>query len=142
MVEGVWCSEAQKTLICVDSYTDGVLKGRICNPTRKMAGFDSLSQFLVKMETLLDELQMPQAYTATRTFPTDVCRIPDTKPDTYLQKGILATFEVKVIFRRHTSWQGVITWQEKRQEQSFRSVLELVLLMDSALRATERREYA
>ena len=39
--------------------------------------------------------------------------------------------------RQHTSWQGVITWMEERMEQSFRSVMELILLMDSALRQNE-----
>ena len=53
------------------------------------------------------------------------------------RKGRLATFELKILFRQHASWQGTIVWKEGRQEQSFRSVLELVHLMDSALRATE-----
>ncbi|NLW65775.1 MAG: hypothetical protein GXY26_06040, partial [Clostridiales bacterium] len=36
-------------------------------------------------------------------------------------------------FRQNASWQGVITWAEDRREESFRSALELVFLMDSAL---------
>ena len=44
-----------------------------------------------------------------------------------------ATFVVNILFRQHTSWQGTITWCEKNHEQSFRSVLELLNLMDSAL---------
>ena len=31
------------------------------------------------------------------------------------------------------SWQGSVTWLEQGQEESFRSVLELILLLDSAL---------
>ena len=50
------------------------------------------------------------------------------------RKGALATFQIQVIFRQHTSWQGMVVWQERHMEQSFRSVLELILLMDSALR--------
>jgi len=54
-----------------------------------------------------------------------------------LRRGEQATFEMQIIFRQHTSWQGVITWLEEKMEQSFRSVLELILLMDSALRKAE-----
>ena len=53
--------------------------------------------------------------------------------DEKFRKGKLATFVVKVLFRQHTSWQGSITWLEEQSEQAFRSVLELILLMDSAL---------
>lgn len=142
MLESAWCGEVQRTLICVDSYTDGVLKGRICNSGREPTAFESLSQFLLQMEMLLDELQRPQSYTETRRFPTDILYTDRPKSAFGVRKGACATFEVKVIFRRHTSWQGTITWKEKRQEQSFRSVLELILLMDSALRESGRREYA
>ena len=55
-------------------------------------------------------------------------------------KGKVATFTIRVLFRQHTSWQGTILWLEKNMEQSFRSVLELILLMDSALRRIETEE--
>jgi hypothetical protein len=38
-----------------------------------------------------------------------------------------------VLFRQNASWQGSITWMEGKQEQSFRSALELIFLMNSAL---------
>jgi len=37
------------------------------------------------------------------------------------------------MFRQHASWQGGVLWVEGKAEQSFRSALELILLMDSAL---------
>jgi hypothetical protein len=40
---------------------------------------------------------------------------------------------VRVLFRQNASWQGSVTWMEGRQEESFRSALELLLLMKSAL---------
>ena len=45
----------------------------------------------------------------------------------------LATFKVKVLFRQNASWQGKIEWIEENMETSFRSVLEFVKLIDSAL---------
>ena len=48
-------------------------------------------------------------------------------------RGALATFRLRVLFRQNTSWQGLLTWVETKEEESFRSVLELVNLFDSAL---------
>jgi len=52
----------------------------------------------------------------------------------------VATFRLRVIFRQHTSWQGTLLWQDERQEESFRSVLELIHLIDSALTAKSRAD--
>lgn len=134
MIDRVWLDESRKTLICVDSYENGVLKGRLCNAAREGESFESLSQLLVRMENLLDEQQMPQAYTQPRSFPTMVPEIESRITPLSNRKGAVATFQIQVIFRQHTSWQGIVVWQDRRQEQSFRSVLELILLMDSALR--------
>ncbi|MBE6598234.1 MAG: hypothetical protein E7638_02190 [Ruminococcaceae bacterium] len=53
-----------------------------------------------------------------------------------LKRGKLATFTVRILFRQNTSWQGYLMWMEKGREESFRSVLELIFLMDSALSQT------
>ena len=52
--------------------------------------------------------------------------------------GEKATFFLKVLFRQNAGWQGSVTWLEGGQEQSFRSVLELLGLLDSALSETEK----
>jgi hypothetical protein len=49
------------------------------------------------------------------------------------KEGKLATFSLRILFRQNASWQGSITWCEGRSEESFRSVLELLMLMNSAL---------
>ena len=140
MVQKSWVQERNKTLICLDSYRDGIPEGRIYGSHFGAESFRSLSQFLIKMEELLDETQMPQSYTAKRTFPTITEPLDCTMPSLQLRRGLEATFEIQVIFRQHTSWQGTILWLEKKMEQSFRSVLELILLMDSALRRIEIEE--
>jgi len=43
------------------------------------------------------------------------------------------TFEVSVKFQQNSTWQGQILWAEKNMKQSFRSVLEMIRLMDEAL---------
>ena len=44
-----------------------------------------------------------------------------------------ATFVVRVLFRRNAPWQGTIGWKEKRCQVSFRSFMELLLLMHEAV---------
>lgn len=43
-------------------------------------------------------------------------------------------------FGKMPSWQGSVTWLEGGQEESFRSVLELLMLMNSALSEEEKDE--
>jgi len=46
-------------------------------------------------------------------------------------KSADATFVIHVQHRQHSSWQGEITWMDKGKKEYFRSVWELVKLMNS-----------
>jgi hypothetical protein len=48
-------------------------------------------------------------------------------------QGKVATFATKVLFRQNASWQGSVSWVEGQREEAFRSVLELLFLIDSAI---------
>lgn len=129
------------TKICVDSYAGGVPVGRFYNYGQgSIEPFQSLTQLLVGMEHALDHADLPQSFTAIRSFspPSE----PQTDPPTEqsAQDGALATFAVKVLFRQHTSWQGAVFWKEQQTEQPFRSALELILLMDSALNSSQKSQ--
>ena len=137
MIQPFWVSENRKIMICVDDYEDGVLSGRFYSASQGMSRFRSLSQFLMKMEAVLEELQEPQSYTAKRTFSTMLPSDDDMPYHAQFRKGAKTTFELQVLFRQHSSWQGVVIWKERHSEQSFRSVLELIFLLDSALRDME-----
>ena len=122
MQNRAWGNEYRMTLVCVDDYQDSILRGRLYNPYFSTgSSFQSLMEFLRRMEELLDEMQFPQSFTAA------------SPPVQEVQEGKCATFSVRVLFRQNASWQGSVTWLEGRREESFRSALELVLLMDSAL---------
>lgn len=43
------------------------------------------------------------------------------------------TFIIEIKSNQYNSWQGSIEWIEGKRMESFRSVLELVKLMDSAI---------
>ena len=47
--------------------------------------------------------------------------------------GEQATFVVHVQFRQNATWQGTIQWLEEKKTQKFRSMLEMLKLMDQAL---------
>lgn len=121
--------------ICVDSYDEGVMTGRYYHPGAGDEGlaFRSLTQLLIGVEDLLNEGNFPQSFMARRTFAPQLEKPPDGGAAGAPRDGTLATFEIRLMFRQHASWQGGVLWVEGKAEQSFRSVLELILLMDSAL---------
>lgn len=43
------------------------------------------------------------------------------------------TFVVRVRHRQNATWQGEVLWAEENETQNFRSVLELIKLIDNAL---------
>lgn len=47
--------------------------------------------------------------------------------------GKLATFIVHVQYCKNATWQGTIVWADEKQTSNFRSALEMLKLMDSAV---------
>ena len=137
MLQTVWVSENRRMTVCIDSYEDGVMKGRVWNAYQEMESFESLVQFLMIVERILEEQQMPQSYTTLRKFSDLIPMEEGSGISGHIRKGARATFELQVLFRQHSSWQGVVIWRDRNLEHSFRSVLELVMLMDSALRTVQ-----
>ena len=137
MLQTVWVGENRRMTVCIDSYEDGVMKGRVRNAYQEMESFESLVQFLIIVERILEEQQIPQSYTALRKFSDLIPMEEGSGISGHIRKGARATFELQVLFRQHSSWQGVVIWRERNLEHSFRSVLELVMLMDSALRTVQ-----
>ena len=48
-------------------------------------------------------------------------------------RGEKATFVVNVQFRQNATWQGTVSWSEQKATRRFRSMLELISLMNDAL---------
>ena len=130
-----WGNEFRTTVICVDSFDRGALTGRLCHPALEDGTtFSGALELLRKMDAMLNGLEFPQSFTARRSFqPPDGWTIGKSDAGS-LRRGGLATFAVRIMFRRNASWQGEVTWLDSGQNESFRSVLELLLLMDSALK--------
>ena len=65
---------------------------------------------------------------------TTIQQVPPAK-DKHPRKpmGERGTFLVKVLFRQNNSWQGEVIWAEANERRNFRSALELIKLIDSAI---------
>ncbi len=50
------------------------------------------------------------------------------------------TFIVKVVDAENATWQGTVTWAEKNVVQNFRSALELVKMLDTAISGSSEEE--
>lgn len=130
-----WGNEYRTTVICVDSFDRGAPAGRLCHPAlEEGTTFSGTLELLRKMDAMLNALEFPQSFTARRSFqPPEGWTIGKSDAGS-LRRGELATFAVRIMFRRNASWQGEVTWLEGDQKENFRSVLELLLLIDSALK--------
>ena len=136
MQNRVWANAYRTTVVCVDAYDEGVLKGRLYNPSSPDGEcFHSLMDFLLKMEALLDRMNFPQPFAEVRAFSSKTVPTTASPPQEEMHEGKRATFALRVLFRQNASWQGSVSWLEGGQEESFRSVLELLILMNSALSA-------
>ncbi len=114
--------------------------------------FCSLFQAVNRMEELYEGVSGPQNIARLRSFQKDQrLRIPGPEegplsaPKEIWEDGMLrellwrrgakATFWIRVLYRQHMSWQGEVTWVERQKKEYFRSALELLRLVDSALHA-------
>ncbi len=133
MIKRTWGEEFRTTMVCIDSWQEGIPAGRIYNAYLPQGRrFHGVMQFLQEMEQILEQMDFPRSFTATRSFCT-IPSIPADSPMAQEPGGKLATFALRILFRQNVSWQGSVTWLEGKQEQSFRSVLELMLLVNNAL---------
>ena len=61
-----------------------------------------------------------------------------TRQETFEQNyGEKATFIVKIEYRQNATWQGRVTWLDQKETRCFRSMLELIRLLDTAVGGQE-----
>ncbi len=134
-------------LVHVDSYEHGVPVGRYYNLYREETDtFLSMSQLILKLEQSLNVDDVPQAFNKVRSFYPSVGYSMNTyrmaeASKAWGRRGKLGSFVIQISFRRNASWQGTVVWIEEDLTQNFRSVLELMVLLDSALGQKETSEW-
>lgn len=133
--------------VCVDRQEGGNISGRMYHKYQEEAvPFRTLTDLLWEMERLFDAICFPQASTHTRSFkPDKTSKKEEMEPvsDTnklLAQPGDLATFVIHVRYRQNATWQGEVVWADTNKRCGFRSALELLKLMDSALEETGQED--
>ncbi|MBE6113352.1 MAG: hypothetical protein E7195_10150 [Peptococcaceae bacterium] len=122
----------RRMTIYVQNYKDRNIEGVLYAPECGIVEeFCNLTQLLFQMDDLL--------YTSVRRGTAQSCRrqlkrrILSPWPGRTGNSSLMATFEVREFCRKGYSWQGRIRWVNQDEEYSFRSTLEFVKLLDSAL---------
>ena len=144
-------------MLQVRKQPDGQLWGSIHNLYLEQPQiFSGLADAVLQIDAMMDGLDNPQACTEHRSFFSSE---KEMKNDTaaqreayyqWLHKGKKVvqqywteqslqpdscgsqTFYIHVRFRQHSSWQGEVMWKQGKKKTSFRSVLELLHLLQSA----------
>lgn len=129
-------------ILCMDRRRGCELEGNLFHSySTEPVPFSELGQMTLLMEKLFDELQFPHPGTNERSF------FPRIKPyaqrqerkrimsdEQLLQKhGDIGTFIVRVQHRQNSSWQGRITWMEEDKTIQFRSIWEMIKLIENAM---------
>lgn len=137
-----WYIGAQNGVVmCVNSVSDGDAAGIFYHGySENGTDFCNLDQLVIRMEEFFDEINFPQRATNERSFTE---RKPDggkmkkdkiTDDDTLLSKhGDIGTFIIRVQHRQNSSWQGRITWMEEDKTICFRSIWEMIKLIENAV---------
>lgn len=126
-------------ILQVTGTGNGDFAGRITEVlTGTQTNFRSFAHLLLLLEDTMDESNFPQRALEKRTFGREESK-PDKTPDTS-PASFTATFQLDVIFRQNGSWQGDLTWTDRKTHSTFRSVLELLYLIDSALSSGEANQ--
>jgi len=134
-------------ILCIDDHSGGEFRGRLYHSySREPQKFTSMGYMIHMMEDLYDMLDYPRAATNRRSFidrgidglkRRERIRKENKKvmSDSELlnQHGYQETFIVRVQHRQNSTWQGRITWADQNKTLTFRSVWEMIHLMESAM---------
>lgn len=145
-------------MLRITGQTAGLCTGTIHNLYQeRQQSFTGLADAILKMDAMMDHLGSPQATQESRKFTRPEKkprrssaqqqdrrqqRTPESPklarqywpPDSFqCEDDNVLVFFVRVRFRQHSSWQGDINWRNDGQKVQFRSVLELLHLLQSAL---------
>lgn len=139
-------------VMCVDHMAKNQPEGRFYHAySREGAEFESVEQLLARLEQFYNWINYPYPGTNERTFIQNrqdrtPCvslteRTKIMKDEELLSRhGELGTFIIRVQQRQNSSWQGRITWMDRNQTVRFRSIWELIKLVDNALDTVRGQE--
>ena len=127
--------------VCVDSGEPSRMSGRIYHRySQQPITFMWVEGVFFSIEKMMVEWEYPQSTLEMRIFA------PSSHHQRWMQgiaiqamndprahTGVVTHLEGHVKYRQNATWQGTVTWADKNKQQNFRSALELIKLMDSAM---------
>lgn len=130
-----------RVLVCIDQvYAEVIAGSYYTHYTKQAQPFVGFGSLLLQLDQFFDDIGCPQATTERRSFITHSparrekeCFDLETTHDIVTVKGHVASFEIWVRYRHHSSWQGTVSWIEKDSTRQFRSCIELIHCINSAL---------
>jgi hypothetical protein len=111
----------------------------VTNPYfKEPVAFENVISLVFIIDELQGALNFPQESMRTRSFTesSEAAAAPvarKTASEAGMTGKPIASFKLNVMFRQNASWQGGIVWIDTQTESQFRSLLELIMLLDSAL---------
>lgn len=126
--------------VCVDESRASEISGRLYHCySREPQSFENIVQLIRYMEEFYDSIRFPESSVVLREFRSEKQKIREKQEKSMEyrqlmeQSGTCATFHIYVKYRQSATWQGSVTWVDKKEKQQFRSALELLKLIESAL---------
>lgn len=133
---------------CIDEYNGFDCKGSFWHHfSTEPVLFETGTELLMKLEKLFTELNFPRPATNERRFQEyrriyhheEKEKVMSDK-EMLMHHGEAGTFIIRVQQKQNSSWQGRITWVDEDKTVYFRSVWEMVKLIDNALQKGEEEE--
>ena len=134
-------------VLCIDSINQMGCSGCFYHAYQKEPVlFNSLGEMLFRMESFFDRLNFPRRGNSERHFIVpdmpaggSVHIVAHKEEKVMSDKELLGhhgkseTFIVRVQHRQNNTWQGRITWADRNKTLNFRSIWEMVHLMEEAI---------
>ena len=119
--------------ISLDYYRDKIPVGEMYNANSGIKDFYSTMDMLNLINCEISNLMNSNIRSFYENEEENTWENAEEISDFDLREfsGKIATFSVTVLFNQHSSWQGVITWIEQDEQVCFRSVFELLNLIDN-----------
>lgn len=116
----VYCG-SREVVVKILSYDNGILTGYLQHPwLNGRKKIQSLSQMVLLLDSLIDLEHCPN--------PPPPFVLPE-----YDGEEGKEVFRIQILFREHYTMQGKLIWQNEKREFIFRSVMELLQLLDEIL---------
>jgi len=133
-------------IVCVTSRSNTSFQGTIeHSQSRETQQFRSFAEMLMLIESRRIVLKLPSPDLTLRSWKeTEELKLSG-KEENSMGKEDLSDFQkafqksggqeffIHIMFRQHVSWQGEISWLNSEKSLYFRSMLEMIMLLQEAL---------